>query len=131
MNQEELIKKIIAAVYEVQRHLKPGYLEKVYRNALVVELNLMGIKAEAEQPIVIPYKGHLIGEYFADILVEDTVILELKAVNELNQAHEVQLVNYLNGTGRDNGLLINFGVFPADIKRKFRLYRPPRRTSQS
>ena len=89
----------------VHRHFGPGYLEEVYKNALMVELNGLGIQAEKEIPITVNYKGVRVGDYRADIIVENRLILELKAVTALCSAHEAQLVNYLNATGIDDGLL--------------------------
>ncbi|MBN2180997.1 MAG: GxxExxY protein [Sedimentisphaerales bacterium] len=86
-----------------------GFLEKVYKNALAIELNEAGIKYIVEAPLKVLYHGKIVGDYFADIVVEDKIIVEAKAVSELNTVHEVQLVNYLKATGLQVGLLINFG----------------------
>ena len=101
---------------EVNRVLGPGFLEKVYENALLIELGNQGLKAEGQIPIVVKYKGKSIGEYFADIVVENEIILELKAVNQLQKIHEA-LLNYLKATGYKLGLLINFTHPKAQIKR--------------
>ena len=105
----ELTGQIIGASHTVHNEMGHGFLEKVYQNALVVELRSLGCKAKKEYPIKVKYKSHIVGDYFADILVEDKVIVEVKAVNQLSEIHEVQLVNYLRATGIEVGLLINFG----------------------
>lgn len=113
----DLTHKIIGAAKRVFRVLGPGFLEKVYQNALAIELREMGLIAVAGKPITVYYRGELVGEYVADLLVESRVILELKAVEQLVQIHEVQLVNYLRATTVEIGLLINFGP-ELEIKRK-------------
>jgi GxxExxY protein len=105
------------AVFEVNRVLGPGFLEKVYENALLVELRKRGLKADSQVPIKISYKGEMVGEYIADILVEDKVIVELKAVESLEKIHEAQLLNYLRATGIRAGLLVNMKHPKAEIKR--------------
>ena len=117
MDLNDLTYKINGAVYEVNRILGPGFLEKVYENALLIELKEIGLKAVNQISISVEYKGNVVGEYFADILVEDKVILELKAVDSLQKIHEAQLLNYLKATGIKLGLLINFTYPKAEIKR--------------
>ena len=124
MNIETLIKSIIQCIYNVRGILGPGYLESVYKNALMRELELNGLKASAEVPLSVSYKDVLVGEFRADIIVENSVIIELIAVETLHKAHEVQLVNYLTITGIDSGLLVNFGAQDIQIKRKYRIYTP-------
>lgn len=119
---DELISTIIKAAYNVHNVLGAGFLEKVYHNALLIELKNLGLDAESEMPIDVIYKNHVVGEYFADIVVNDLIVLELKAVENLDKIHEVQLVNYLQGTGIEIGLLINFGS-SVQIKKKFRTYK--------
>jgi GxxExxY protein len=109
--------KVNGAVFEVNRLLGPGFLEKVYENALLIELRERGLKAESQVPIRVSYKGEEVGEYFADIIVENELILELKAVQCLEKIHEAQLLNYLKATGKKLGLLINFTYPKAVIKR--------------
>jgi GxxExxY protein len=104
-------------VFEVNRVLGPGFLEKVYENALMVELEKRGIKAENQVPIDISYKGTAVGEYVGDVLVEDKVLIELKTVEQIDRIHEAQLLNYLKATGLQVGLLVNFKYEKADIKR--------------
>lgn len=122
MNAEELIKLIVQCIYNVRGALGPGYLETVYRNALMRELELSGLNASAERSLTVWYKNAVVGEFKADIIVENTVIIELKAVETLHKAHEVQLVNYLTATGLDSGILVNFGASDIQIKRKYRVY---------
>ena len=114
----EITKEIIGAAFEVWKVLGYGFLEKVYENALLEELKSRGLKAEAQKPAIVFYKNRIVGEYCVDILVEDSVILELKALERLNDIHELQLKNYLRATGIELGLLINFGK-SVEIKRKF------------
>lgn len=123
MDVELLINQIVDSAYCVHRALLPGYLESVYRNALVLELSSRGIESVCEVPIIVKYRGCVVGDFKADVVVDDKVILELKAVTRLNEAHEAQLVNYLTATGTEYGLLINFGSERIEIKRKYRTYR--------
>lgn len=123
MDIELLIKNVMDCAGRIRRQLGPGYLESVYKNAMLVELHKNGLNYEVEKPINVYYDGILVGEYKADIVVENQLILELKAVNSLHVAHELQLVNYLTATGVNDGLLINFGSEEIQFKRKFRLYR--------
>jgi len=113
----------LKCVYAVHRTLGPGFLEKVYERALLIELKKAELKAEAQVSINVYYDEIVIGDYFADILVENEIVLELKAIQNLLKEHEVQLVHYLTATGRDIGLLINFGSDSAQIKRKYSVYK--------
>ena len=117
MNKDELTYQIRGAVFEVNSVLGHGFLEKVYENALMVELKTRALKAENQVPINVDYKGEPVGEYFADIVVEDKVILELKAIDSLQKIHEAQLLNYLKATEYKIGLLVNFTHPKAEIKR--------------
>ena len=117
MDLNELTYSINGAIFEVNRILGPGFLEKVYENALLMELKARGIKAAAQYPIKVRYKDQIVGEYFADLLVEDQVIIELKTVDKIEKIHEAQLLNYLKATGIKVGLLVNFKSTKADIKR--------------
>ena len=105
----ELTDKILHCVHEVHRKLGYGFLEKVYENALMIVLAKAGLRAQQQVPASIVFEGKIIGEYIADILVEGTVVLELKAISELASIHEVQLVNFLKASGIQIGLLVNFG----------------------
>ena len=117
MKHKELTAKIIDCAYKVHRELGFGFLESVYQNALVIELTKAGLKSEREKRIQVYYDGKVVGEFVADILVEEKVILELKSVSQIHPAHEAQLINYLKATGIKVGLLINFGE-KVEIKRK-------------
>ena len=120
---DQLITKVIECAKRIRRQLGPGFLEKVYKNAMVVELRKLNLNFETEKLIQVLYDGIVVGEYRTDIIVEGKLILELKAIQELTIANEVQLVNYLTSTGIDDGLLINFGSDKLQFKRKYRLYR--------
>ena len=109
--------KIIAAFYEVYNTLGYGFLEKVYENALVIALTSLGLRVEQQARIAVCFQGQIVGEYFADLLVKDKVIVELKAVSRLLMEHEAQLLNYLRATPYEVGLLLNFGPKP-DFRRK-------------
>lgn len=115
----EISQKIIGAAYDVHNTLGSGFLEKVYQNALLIELKLQGLSAEAEKPITVHYRGEVVGNYIADIVVEDKIIVEIKAIKELSEIHEVQLVNYLTATGIEIGLLLNFGK-SVEVKRRIK-----------
>jgi len=117
MDLNELTYLINGAIFEVNRILGPGFLEKVYENALLMELKARGLKVVAQHPINVRYKDQIVGEYFADLLVEDQVIIELKTVDKIERIHEAQLLNYLKATGIKVGLLVNFKNTKADIKR--------------
>lgn len=117
MNINDLTYQINGVVFEVSRTLGAGFVERVYENALMIELRERGLKAESQVPIKVFYKDEIVGEYFADILVQDTVILELKAIENLSKVHEAQLLNYLKATGIQVGLLVNFKHPKAEIKR--------------
>lgn len=123
MTIEELIKLIVQCAYNVRTKLSAGFLESVYLNALLIELHNNGLKANKEVPIIVNYKNHIVGEFRADIVVENCVILELKATRQLSTTHEAQLVNYLTATDIEHGLLINFGSEKIEIKRKFRTFK--------
>ena len=121
MEINELTKCVIGCAYKVHKELGAGFLEKVYENVLKIELEDSGVTVVQQYPVPVNYRGRMVGDFYADLLVEGKVIIELKAVQKLAKEHEVQLVNYLAATGIDNGLLINFGS-SVEIKRKFRKY---------
>ena len=108
---------IIKAFYRVYGELGYGFLEKVYRNSMAIELRKLELDVVTEARIAVHYDGQVVGEYFADLLVADAVIVELKAVRRLLEEHEAQLLNYLKATPYEVGLLLNFGPKP-EIKRK-------------
>ncbi|GAB1418890.1 GxxExxY protein [Bacteroidales bacterium] len=114
---KEITSKIISCFYKVYNELGYGFLEKVYENALKIELENNGMAVEKQKPISVYYNDHLVGEYYADLIVEDKVILELKAAETLCEEHEYQLINYLKATNIEVGLLLNFGKKP-QISRK-------------
>ena len=122
MKHQELTAKIIECAYKVHNTLGFGFLEAIYQNALLIELLKAGLQAEKEKKIQVYYDTQLVGDYMADIIVENKVILELKSVKDLHPAHSAQLINYLKATGIEIGLLINFGG-SVEIKRKI-LSRP-------
>ena len=126
MLQAEITDKIIKAFYKVNNTLGYGFLEKVYENAMTKELRKMGFKVLQQQPIKVYYDDEVVGEFSADLFVEDTVVVELKSVQHTIKDHELQLVNYLKGLKRDIGLLINFSPSGVEVKRKFR--RPVQET---
>jgi len=117
MDINDITYAINGAVFEVNRVLGPGFLEKVYENALLIELRSRGLKAESQVQIKVLYKEDVVGEYIADILVEESVIVELKTVESLEKIHEAQLLNYLRATGIHLGLLVNFKHPKAEVKR--------------
>ena len=123
MELESLVKKIIQSAYNVRLQLPAGFLESVYQKALLIELEKNGISAKGEVPINVYYDECVVGEFRADIVIGNKIIIELKAVQNLSLIHEAQLVNYLTATKIDCGLLINFGGERIEIKRKFRTYR--------
>lgn len=116
----DLCGQVIGAAMKVHSTLGRGFLESVYQNALIWELRKAGLKAEAERPISVHCDQQLVGAFTADLLVNDSLIVELKAIQILATAHEVQLVNYLVATGVDEGLLLNFGAERLEYKKKFR-----------
>ena len=120
MKYEELTRTIIGCAYRVYNTMGYGFLESVYEKCLLIELEKAGLNAHSQQPIKVFYENKIVGEFIADIIVEDVIILELKSVHRLVTAHEVQLVNYLTATHKDVGLLINFGENGVEIKRKVR-----------
>jgi GxxExxY protein len=123
MMDDHLTKTIIGCAYKVHNKLGPGFLEKVYENSLRIELERNGLKVRQQAPINVLYDGQVVGEYYADLWVNDRIVVELKAAQTLIKQHEVQLVNYLTATGVDCGLLLNFGS-SVQVRRKFREYKP-------
>jgi GxxExxY protein len=113
----DLTDLIIKAFYTVYNSLGYGFLEKVYENALILELESLGLYVKGQEAIIVYYNSKEVGNYFADIVVNNLIIVELKAVEALNEAHEAQLTNYLRATNMEVGLLLNFGKKP-QIKRK-------------
>ncbi|MEA1958830.1 MAG: GxxExxY protein [Chloroflexota bacterium] len=120
MEYEAVTEEIIGCAYCVYNKMGFGFLESVYEKCLLIELYKTGLKAESQKPITVYYDDQIVGEFVADIIVNDTIIVELKSVRQIVKAHEVQLVNYLVATGRSLGLLINFGEHKVEIRRKVR-----------
>lgn len=120
MEREELTHKIIGCAYKVFNTLGFGFLESIYHKAMLIELAKAGLKAESEKPLDVFYDDQVLGEFSADIFVEDELIVELKSVESLSKAHEVQVVNYLTCLKKEIGLLINFGPSGVQVKRKYR-----------
>ncbi len=120
MEHRDLTQTIIGCAYSVFNRMGFGFLESVYENCLLIELRKAGLRSEAQKPITVHYEGQVVGEFVADVLVENTVIIELKSVRKLALCHEVQLVNYLVATGKPVGLLLNFGEQGVEVKRKVR-----------
>src|SRR5262245_50832599 len=117
----DLAGRVIGVAMKVHSALGPGFLESVYQNALIWELQKGGLKAETGRAKSVRYDGQIVGAFTADLLVNDCLIVELKATQSLAKAHEAQLVNYLVATGIDEGLLLNFGAERLEYKKKFRL----------
>jgi GxxExxY protein len=120
MEHSELTEQIIRCAYDVYSTLGSGFLESVYERSLLIELHHAGLEATAQVPLSVYYREECVGQFFADNLVNRLVIIELKSVESLCKAHEVQLVNYLAATGMPVGLLINFGPDKVEVRRKVR-----------
>ncbi|MGB5750796.1 MAG: GxxExxY protein [Desulfobacterales bacterium] len=117
MNINDITYQIRGAVFELNRVLGHGFLEKVYEKALMIELSSRGLSVKNQVPLKVIYKEQIVGEYFADLLVEGRVLVEIKAVKHLLKEHQAQLLNYLKATGIQVGLLVNFTKNKAEIKR--------------
>ncbi len=118
---DQLTEEVIGLAMKVHRTLGPGFLESVYQKALTLELTRAGCHVDSEKPLRVLYEGAVVGDFVADLLVDERLILELKAVPTLTVAHEVQTVNYLAATRVDDALLLNFGTSSLQFKRKRRL----------
>ena len=123
MEYEDITHKIIGCAYQVFNQLGFGFLEKIYKKALVMELEKIGLKVEEEKPLIVYYDDQEIGEFYIDLYVEDNIVIELKSVCAIAKEHEVQLVNYLKGLRKNIGLLINFSTSGVKVKRKYREFR--------
>ena len=126
MKHKDVTHKIIGSAYEVYNKLGFGFLESVYKKAMVIELNKSNLQVEAEKALKVYYDNQVVGDFNVDLFIENEMIVELKSTENLIRAHEVQLVNYLNGLNKEIGLLINFGPKGVEVKRKYRL---PMRTN--
>ena len=124
MEHADITQRIIGCAMKVHQTLGSGFLESVYQNALAHELRKCGLRVECKKPLEVTYDGVVVGNFETDMLVQECVLIENKAVQALVAAHEVQLVNYLTATGIDIGLLLNFGAHKLEFKRKHRIYRP-------
>ena len=120
MEKEDITQKVIGAAYKVFNTLGFGFLESVYKKAMVIELTKSTLKVEEEKSLKVCYDNEIVGDFYVDLLAENEIIVELKSVENLTKAHEVQLVNYLNGMKKEIGLLINFGPNGVEVKRKYR-----------
>ena len=120
MKHEEITHLIIGCAYKVHNTLGFGFLESIYKKAMVVEFTKLGLTYEVEKPLKVHYGNKIIGDFYVDLFVENEIIVELKSVQAIAKEHEVQLVNYLNGMKIDLGLLINFGPTGVNVKRKYR-----------
>ncbi|MDR2980944.1 MAG: GxxExxY protein [Puniceicoccales bacterium] len=129
MEHSQLTEKIIHCAYAVHNEIGSGLLESVYEKAMMIALRKSGLDVAAQVPLKVFFQGECGGDFYADIIVNDTVILELKACRSLAAEHEVQLVNYLNIARKEIGLLINFGESKVEVRRKHRKYEPSTRTT--
>jgi GxxExxY protein len=120
MEHEDITRKVIGCAYRVYNAMGFGFLESVYEKCLLIELKKAGLRVQTQVSIPVKYEGQSVGDFTADMVVEDRVIVELKSLQRLIKAHEIQLVNYLVATGIPVGLLINFGENKVDVKRKVR-----------
>ncbi|MCD5383308.1 GxxExxY protein [candidate division WOR-3 bacterium] len=115
---KDITQKIIGCAYRAYNNLGFGFLEKVYKKAMIIELKKEGLHIVEESKIEVHYEGGVIGEYYVDLLVEDKVIVELKSTKDLSETYEKQLINYLKATSMEVGLLINFGEKGVEVRRK-------------
>ena len=120
MEYEDITRKIIGSAYQVFNQLGFGFLESVYKKAMILELGKNNLKVEEEKPLEVYYDDKVVGNFYVDLFVEDEIVVELKSVQNITKEHEVQVVNYLKGVKRDIGLLINFGPSGVNVKRKYR-----------
>jgi GxxExxY protein len=120
LEYSEFTEKIIGCAHRVYNKMGFGFLESVYERCMLIELRKSGLDAESQKSIVVHYEDEIVGEFKADIIVNDTIILELKSVRKIIKAHEVQLVNYLVATGKPVGLILNFGEKKVEVKRKIK-----------
>jgi GxxExxY protein len=121
VEHQELTRQIIGCAYKVFNTMGHGFLESVYEHCMLIELRSLGLEVVNQHPIKVHYNGQVVGNFEADLFVENAVIVELKSVSALSRIHEVQLVNYLKATGIDVGLLLNFDEQRVEVKRKLRV----------
>jgi GxxExxY protein len=120
MEHAKLTEKIIGCAYRVYNKMGFGFLESVYEKCLMIELKKEGLAALSQVPIHVEYEGEVVGDFVADILVENAVVLELKSVKRIIRSHEIQVVNYLTATRKEIGLILNFSETKVEVKRKVR-----------
>jgi len=120
---EKITEKIIGCAFTVFNQIGSGYMDSVYERCMLIELKKAGLYAKSQHPIKVLYENQIVGEFISDLIIEESIIVELKAISQLTKIHEAQLVNYLVSTGKDIGLLINFGPEKVQIKRKIRLLK--------
>jgi GxxExxY protein len=120
MKHEDITRRIIGCAYKVYNTLGFGFLESVYKKAMVIEMQKNDISVEDEKALRVYYEEQVVGEFYADLFVEQQIVIELKSVRSLIKEHEVQLVNYLNALKKEIGLLVNFGPKGVEVKRKYR-----------
>jgi GxxExxY protein len=120
MEFEHITREIIGAAFQVFNALGFGFLESVYKKAMVIELGKRGLKVEEEKSLKVYYEDQMVGDFFIDLFVQDEIVVELKSIQSIAKEHEVQLVNYLNGVKKEVGLLINFCPSGVQVKRKYR-----------
>ncbi|MDQ8180823.1 GxxExxY protein [Pelagicoccus sp. SDUM812005] len=126
MIQDPVTSKIITIAHQVHAELGHGFNEKIFENSLAIALTEDGFKVSQQHPIDVHFRGHLVGEFFADILVDDTLILELKALTALAPEHHAQLINYIKAANLQTGLLLNFGAPKLQVKRAYHPNLPSR-----
>ena len=120
MKHEEVTQRIIGSAYQVFNNVGFGFVESVYKKAMIIELQKNALKVEEEKPLKVYYDNHVIGDFCVDLFVEDEIVVELKSLQPLTKEHEVQVVNYLNALKKILGLLLNFGPSGVQVKRKYR-----------
>lgn len=122
MEVNDITEKIIGAAFKVSNTLGCGFLEKVYENALFIEIRKTGLSVIKQQPLEVYYDGEIVGNYFVDLLVENEIVVEIKTVKDFNEIHQAQLMNYLIACNKRCGLLLNFGKSKIEIKRMLNGY---------
>ena len=120
MKHQDITHKVIGAAFKVYNQIGFGYLESVYHKSMVIELKKQKLAVESEKALKVYYDNEVVGDFYADLLIEENIVVELKSVKKLVKEHEVQLVNYLNGLKKEIGLLINFSPSGVEAKRKYR-----------
>ena len=120
MKHQDITHQVIGAAFKVYNQIGFGYLESVYHKSMVIELKKQKLAVESEKALKLYYDNEVVGDFYADLLIEENIVVELKSVKKLVKKHEVQLVNYLNGLKKEIGLLINFSPSGVEAKRKYR-----------